>query len=817
MHGGHGVFGVLVRADTAGVFFVEHRAADHDERVFFLFAQQADRILHAAHGGRHQSAQADDLDIVFNGGVHDDLRVHVLAEVDHLVAVVFEQHLDDVLADVVDVPLDGGEDDLLLLLLRQVGHRFVDHRERRFGCFGAHQKLREEDAAVLKSFADLIESGDEHLVDQVHRGGAVRQCFTGLLRCHLFDAAFNAGREGEVIRLFRGIALTAVSCCSVCARFFSCAAGLRCAVNLLRQGLCQIDVGQAVRILVRQRQEGVVGEADVPVEHIDDAQRQAVQHGQRQELCIQVVAAGQPEGDIAHAEHGVAAQFVPDPADRLQCDEAVLAAGGDGQRQRVEDDVLLFDAVRSGGIVDFLSNSDSPVGCLRDAVLVEQQTDDHTAVLFHEREESVHLFLLARDGVEQRFAVVDAHRALHGGGVAGIQAQRQGTGRLQFFDKPCQDGRLVDIGHADVDVEDRRIAVLLAEAFREQHVQIAFFKRGTHLFADAGVDALADQERFFADHHGAGERGDDRPVFLFGCLQRNVLAARDGHADMVRSCAAAATGAGDAECRDLPHVVGELLRVDVIAGHAVLAAGQACIGIGDDRHGTDGEQPRDDRDHLLRSEAAVDAQRIDAEAFQHGHHGLRCAAGEHLAVFVKDHGDEDGQCCILFRAEDGGFGLVAVGHGLDQHKIRAGLFAEARYLAVQLDGFFKRKIAHRLEQFAGGAHIDRDVGIFTAGAAARFFGVLHRGGDDLFQIVRVLQAVGAESVRVDDIAAGFEVSGVQRDDLLRVGEVPCLGKFAGLEAARLQDAAGAAVEIQPASSDLFSDIFPVHVVPLSDL
>ena len=165
---------------------------------------------------------------------------------------------------------------------------------------------------------------------------------------------------------------------------------------------------------------------------------------------------------------------------------------------------------------------------------------------------------------------------------------------------------------------------------------------------------------------------------------------------MVRSCAAAAACTGNAKCCDLPHVVGELLRVDVVAGHTVLTAGQACVGVCDDGDGTDGEQTFDDRDHLFRSEAAVDAQRIHAEAFQHGDHRLRGAAGEHLAVLVKDHGDKDRQGRILFRAEDGGFGLVTVGHRLDQHKIRAGLFAEARHFAVQLDGFFKGKIAHRL-------------------------------------------------------------------------------------------------------------------------
>ena len=45
-------------------------------------------------------------------GVEDLVARHHHAEVDDLVAVAAEHHADDVLADVVDVALDGGHHDL---------------------------------------------------------------------------------------------------------------------------------------------------------------------------------------------------------------------------------------------------------------------------------------------------------------------------------------------------------------------------------------------------------------------------------------------------------------------------------------------------------------------------------------------------------------------------------------------------------------------------------------------------------------------------------------------------------------------------------
>ena len=47
----------------------------------------------------------------------------------------------------------------------------------------------------------------------------------------------------------------------------------------------------------------------------------------------------------------------------------------------------------------------------------------------------------------------------------------------------------------------------------------------------------------------------------------------------------------------------------------------------------------------------------------------------------------------------------------------------------------------------------RTIGVFSAGAHARFLGEFHRSGHDFGKILRVFQAVCAESVGIEQIAA----------------------------------------------------------------
>ncbi len=111
-----GVLRVPVGADLFGVFRRQDSTADHDLAVQFGCMEGRNGLFHALEGGRHQGGQADQMHVLLPDGVHDRLHRHVAAQVDDLKAVVFEDDLHDVLADVVDVPLDRGDDDAALAL-----------------------------------------------------------------------------------------------------------------------------------------------------------------------------------------------------------------------------------------------------------------------------------------------------------------------------------------------------------------------------------------------------------------------------------------------------------------------------------------------------------------------------------------------------------------------------------------------------------------------------------------------------------------------------------------------------------------------------
>ena len=52
--------------------------------------------------------------ILFPDGVHDRFHRHITAQVDDLKAIILQDDPDDVLADVVDIALDSGNDDASL-------------------------------------------------------------------------------------------------------------------------------------------------------------------------------------------------------------------------------------------------------------------------------------------------------------------------------------------------------------------------------------------------------------------------------------------------------------------------------------------------------------------------------------------------------------------------------------------------------------------------------------------------------------------------------------------------------------------------------
>ena len=85
------------------------RTADQQRQL----ARAAHLLRHVHHLVQRRSIRPERLTVgaCLDGGIEDRVARHHHAEVDDLVVVAAEDDADDVLADVVHVALDGGEDD----------------------------------------------------------------------------------------------------------------------------------------------------------------------------------------------------------------------------------------------------------------------------------------------------------------------------------------------------------------------------------------------------------------------------------------------------------------------------------------------------------------------------------------------------------------------------------------------------------------------------------------------------------------------------------------------------------------------------------
>ena len=95
-----------------GVHAARGRAADQERHVEAFALHLGGDMAHFVERRRDQAGQPDDVGLLGDRGLQDLVRRHHHAEIDHVVIVALEHDADDVLADVVDVALDGGEHDL---------------------------------------------------------------------------------------------------------------------------------------------------------------------------------------------------------------------------------------------------------------------------------------------------------------------------------------------------------------------------------------------------------------------------------------------------------------------------------------------------------------------------------------------------------------------------------------------------------------------------------------------------------------------------------------------------------------------------------
>ena len=345
------------------------------------------------------------------------------------VAVVRKDDIDKVLADVVDIPADRGEDHAALAGAVALLHVRLQIGDRRLHRLGALEHEGELHLAAAEEFADHAHAIEQVLVDDRQRVHLAERLIEvevdppavaiddarlqpllhwqeravdlrSLLRFHAFEKREEMGE--------RVVAVLAVL-----------VRGATAIVDQVERGV-ELLFGDAVE------RDDLLGVDDRRVQTVLDRleEKDGVEHPPGDRL--------QPEGDVGDAKDGVhrgqLGLELPDRVERLHGVAAqVLLAAREGKGEAVEEEVTGLHAVAiDREVVDPVGDAQLPFGGACLAGLVDRQGDGSGPVPLDQRQHAADLALaiLQVDGVDDRLAAVQFERRLNNRGLGAIEHQR---------------------------------------------------------------------------------------------------------------------------------------------------------------------------------------------------------------------------------------------------------------------------------------------------------------------------------------------------------------------------------------------------------
>ena len=368
----------------------------------------------------------------------------------------------------MNVALDGGHADLALVGDLAGGHQALDGVEAHACGFGRGHELRQEELSLVKEDANLVESGDKVIVDEVH-GVVVCQQTLGLGSDLAFAARDDHATNRGVIAVGGGGAGSGrgVGRCGLSRR--------RVRGDLVRVGPAGVAFDVSGRALVLNAQDAIAvdGIHKALGARVHDGGVQARAEGGSQKDRAQQRAGGQTKADVRHAERAFDAQTLLAQGHGAQDLLGLALVGRGGHDQAVDEDTVRADAVAGGLGHDALGDGEAGLGGIGDAAFVEREADDVGAVVDDQRKDFIHDLLFAIDGVDDGLAGIAAYGGLDSGGIGGVDLQRQQRGALELLGRLLNDLNLVDLGQPHVDVQDVGALLLLSDALAHDVVQVA--------------------------------------------------------------------------------------------------------------------------------------------------------------------------------------------------------------------------------------------------------------------------------------------------------------------------------------------------------
>ena len=812
LEAGHGVGAVGHRAAVGGRDALlgeapRQRGAAHQDR-------HPDARRRQVLGGDHhlvrrfdqQAREADGVRTVLAHRRHQGLRRDLDAEVDHLEAVVREDDLHQVLADVVDVALDGRQHHLAAGAGGLGIHELLEVGDRRLHGLGALQHLGDDELVVVEEPADLGHAGHQGAVDHVERRRALGQLAVEVLAQPAAAAVHNIagqplvqgllgahhrrpGGAAEVVRDPRHVkGVDRRPLAGFLAPPVRRGARQR-RLALRRWG--RVEEQRLDHLALGLRDRGVA----LQPFGVDNRQVETGLGGQVEEDRVDDLARPhrQPEGHVRDPEHGRAGRQglldQPQALDGLHrpADVRRIAARR-REDQRVEDDVGLGHAVLRGqervAAARDLELALAGEGLRLLRVLVDDAEDHRRAVAPEQRRHvgDPLLAVLEVDGVDDRLALAVGQRHLDRRRVGGVDHDRRLDRAAEPSVELADRGPLVALGGLQADVDDLRAALDLAARDLGRLVPVAGRHQVAELPRADDVGALAHQQRPVVggglDQLDAGERRAPRAAAAVAA----GAAARDhprDRRDVVGGGAAAAADDVDPAGVDEAFEGGGQAR----RGLRVAAVLVRQPGVGEARHRAAGALVH--RAQVIGHEGgaggAVEPYRQRPGVLDGGEEGVRRLPPQHGARGLdgpRHHQRPPGAGLFEhpLRRDQGGLGVAGVLAGLDEQQVHAALEQAAHLLGEGGDELGEGDAAGDRDRARGGADGAGDEAgpIGRGELPRRFDGEL--GGAPVERPRLGLEAVlgehqrrAAEGVGLDDVGAGLEVGAVHVEDHVRPG------------------------------------------------
>ena len=505
-------------------------AANH-QRYFFdaevvVLLHLSGHVLHLFQAGRDQARQADDVGALDLGARQNFVAGHHHAHVDDFKVVALQDHRDDVLADVMHVTLDGGDDDLALGLdvgtgrFEQQLFRLDVGQQMRYGLLhdaGAFDHLRQEHLALAEQVADHVHAVHQRAFNHMQRPAAVgldgAPHLFGVFGDELVHAAHQRVRQALLHRQRAPFVFQAVVARAALGGFGHIDQSLSGVRPAVQHHVFDPFAQHRLELVVHAHHAGV-----------DDAHVHAGLNGVVQEhgvnrLAHRVVAA-KAEGHVGHAAADLGARQVGlDPArgfDEIHRVVVVLFnARGNGKNVGVKDDVF----GRKTHFIDqhavsALANLDLALVGVGLAFFVKGHDHGRCAIALEQLGlllEGLHAFFhgdrvddpCALDATQPRFNDAPLGAVNHDGhardvGLAGDQVQ-----------KPDHGGLAVEHGLVHVDVDDLRAVFHLLPGDSQRLLVVPVQHHAGKRLGTGDVGALADVDeqiaRANADRLQAGQ------------------------------------------------------------------------------------------------------------------------------------------------------------------------------------------------------------------------------------------------------------------------------------------------------------------------